>query len=626
MVPTNGTRAPTLREFILRFIIMVATGAFISSLSLLAFYRLVVQVTPADQKVLSNYGVPISVVGILIYIALIVAIALPLVRYIMLVQRGEAMEDNYVIQTQDKAINLGYKIAVIASLFYIITNPLIFTIGIINLGWDMGRMIWYGLAGGLICGLFMIPLGFNFGSWIVRPIVDHTTLMIKAEPARQAGRKMGLGFKMLVTFIPIIVALLIYSSFMGYSQTKSIYDDMKKMEATYLSSDELSELVDEVEHRSDPGIRSSEYYENHLGSLKRSYMIFVLVGIGITLLFTVLASIETTRPLKTLEKHSERIKQGNYEEWVRLATNDELGEVGASVNRMKGTIVSQMDRMKELIEKLRDGIREMDSAVNTVLKVSSEQSTGASQQASAATEASAVSEQFLTTADSIARKANSVSESSASTLKACENGERTLQQMHHKFEQMSSQSQAIVETTAGLREMFQRTYEIVKVIEDIADRTELISLNALIEAVGAGASGKRFTIVAEETRKLARYANETVKDIRGLVESMQNTTFQAAEKAGTGAEMTEEGREAVEAVGKSLGSISEMASSTSALVTEITYSTNQQSTVSQQLSQSISEVKDVAAQVEQGAKEIENAVTNLKSFAKSLRETVEAPE
>ncbi len=613
---------PTLRSFILRFIVMMGSGAGVAAGSLIAYHRLVVLVTPADQKVISSYGVPISAAGIVVFVVLITLVALPLIRYIRAVHAGREIPEDQALKVQHQALNLGYKIAIIAGLFYMITNPVIFMVGIINLEWDMGEMVWYGMAGGLICGLFMIPLGVNFGGWVVRPLVEHTTTVVKTEPARRAGWRFSLSFKMLVTFIPIIIALLLYSSLMGYSQTRSLLENMRQMEER-LPAREKMDLVDQLGHRSDPGIRSSRYFQKNLGNLKTSYTVFILIGIGLTFLFILLASAETTRPLRILTRASERIKEGDFEESVRLATNDELGELGASMNRMKDTIVSQMREMGHVVESLKEGVRQMDSAISTMLNVSASQASGAAQQASSITEASSVTEQILATARSIADHAGDVNQSSSSTLDACKQGEQVLDTAHKSFEQIASQSQEIVEATSELEGMFQLAFGIVGIIEEVADQTELLALNASIEAAGAGSAGSRFSVVAEETQHLASRTNEATAAVRELIETIQQATVKATGIARAGNELVGRGRGAVADVVDALAKISSLAHSTATLVHEITSSTTQQSHASEELSRAINEVQEVASQVESGAKEIEAAVAELKSFAQTLRETVE---
>lgn len=211
----------------------------------------------------------------------------------------------------------------------------------------------------------------------------------------------------------------------------------------------------------------------------------------------------------------------------------------------------------------------------------------------------------------------------ANTLTACKDGEDKLDLARTGFQAIEEQADAIGEATRQIGDRFQETYKIVGMMEDIADQTELLALNAALEAAGAGEGGKRFSVVAEETRRLALRATEAAGDIRTRMEDIQKSVMETTRAAEKGKEKVADGGRAILEVTDALSKISSFAGSTSIAVSEITISTGQQNSASAELASSIIEVRDVAGKVEQGAKEIQNAIAELRFFSEALRETVE---
>jgi methyl-accepting chemotaxis protein len=174
-----------------------------------------------------------------------------------------------------------------------------------------------------------------------------------------------------------------------------------------------------------------------------------------------------------------------------------------------------------------------------------------------------------------------------------------------------------------LGENSQKIGGIVDIIDEISDQTNLLSLNAAIEAAGAGEAGKRFSIVAGEVKRLAERTVDATGQIKGLIEQIQkasNATIM----------LTEEGTKGVDAastrvarVSEALGGIIAMVQETTGAAREIKLSTQQQTTASEQMAETIAEVRDVAAQVAASAEETAQAIAELTGLAENLRELLE---
>lgn len=619
-------KAPTLRGFALRLLVFIVSGYFLGATTIMAFYRLTLQATITDQALITKMAAPISGTAGVIYLTIILIIVRPLFRCVRSLSRGEKVGDEFIARVQDQALSLGPKMAVLAICSYCVMTPLVFIRGLLTLGWPWSTL-WFALIAGLVAGLIMIPLAMNLATWIVQPLLDYTTQHVgQLAPSRRAGLPLSLRAKLLITFLPMIAAVLIFTSMVGYSQTQYLFVNFEKLEQTLLTPDAQKQLVNSVQHKTDPGIRGSRFFRERLGNLKTFYALAVAVAMAIMVLLTLLFALSLTRPVRVLSEATKRISEGHPEESLRLVTNDELSELGARVNRIKDNIIGQMQALAAVAAKLEHGIRRMNETVNTVMAVSAEQSSGATEQATSVQETVSIAEEIAATASQIMEKSKMVDGLVGKTLAACDEGKKNLEQATASFGGISEQADQSREATRQIEDEFEQTFKIVEWMEDIAEQTELLALNAALEAAGAGAEGRRFQVVAEATRRLAVRSAEATREVRTLVQTIREATQESSRIAEAGKIRVAQGGAALDEVGKSLRTISSFAANTSTAVREITLSTGQQSSASQQLAGSIAEISQVAAKVEEGAKETESTLAELRTFAEALRETAEQGE
>ena len=619
----NLNRIPTLRGFLGRFFLFFVSGVTLGSGSILFFYRLTLNATEADQKVITGRGGPISLCGAIIYLTSVLIIIRPIIRFVKSINNGVKFEEEQIFSIQDQALDLGRKMAIMATAFYTIVTPLNLAISVRQLGWSWSTL-WYGVLAGIDSSLLLIPLAMNLSTWAVKPIVDYTTQSVsETSSSRRAGKPLSLKAKLLITFMPLICVALLWACVIGYSQTQLLFENYEKMQSTMVDSAKQSLMVDKIEHKSDPSIRSSKFFRSRLGSLKTFYTLFVLSALTIAFLLVLFSATEITSPIRVLSMATNRIKEGNLDESIRLATTDEMAELGMSVNSMTKTIIGQMKSMAALVEKLQEGIRHLDETASVVLTVSTEQSTGATEQSSALQEASSIASEIRASAEQIAERARNIDSVAASTHQACEDGEKKLQVAQDGFQGIAEQSNMILVTMKEMEGRFKETYKVVKWIEEIAEQTGLLALNAALEAAGAGSQGRRFTVVAEETRQLAVKASGNTKAVKELLERIQEAAIHGAKIAETGKKKVVEGGQAIREAAEALRKISSLSGDTSSAVHEITISTSQQSSAAAQLATSFSEVHEVTTKVAEGAREIESALGKLRGFAEILRDTIE---
>jgi len=605
---------------LLLWIILPVTGFNVLVIELLIYFGQ--GATPAELPLMLYHPIPIIVILLTIYCSIVYFYSRPILRFLDSFGAKAALTDRQVQAVQERCVNLPYFCALFAFPSFVIGGAAGGWIIARNLGWP-SDVIGYGFLGGLVAGLITVPMAIYAAHWVVEPILQQTVALLpESEAARLAGFRLSLRFKFNLILMVLVGAIAGYMVVLGYSQTHAVLKNMARMEEL-LPAAVQADLADQIQNSLDPRIRSSRFFQSRMGSLKTFYLTVWLVGLGLALLLGIAAARETTRPIRILQSVAEKVRRGDYGQPLRLVSNDELAELGAALNRMMGSIRGHVQAMESVVENLRQGIRRLEETVSTLHAISAEQATGATEQATAVEEASTVAEEIVATARHIAEGAGTVDGIAHSTLSACQEGEQKLAEVRDGFAGISEQVQAIGLAMQELEDRFQEIYRGVELMDEISDQTELLALNASLEAAGAGAAGQRFKVVAEATQRLAVRAADATREIRGLVETIQAATLQSHELAEKGRERVAAGATVIAETVSALKRISSLAETTSRSAGEITVSTRQQTQGSEQLAGSVAQVHAEAQRVEAGARQIQAAIAELQSFAEALRETVE---
>jgi methyl-accepting chemotaxis protein len=353
-------------------------------------------------------------------------------------------------------------------------------------------------------------------------------------------------------------------------------------------------------------------------------MLLVLVFASVTCLLVVSRMM---RPLKDLTRAAERITEGSLEEQIKVESHDEVGQLAGAFNNMTQVIVKnlqgEIDKSNRMVMSVKEAIQQLSTSANELMAISAQQSSGSTQQAAAVQQATTTSEEIAATARQVSENAGRVEALAGHAGASSSDGQEAVSAAVDGMSRLKVQVQSIAEAMLELGENSQKIGGIIDIIDEISDQTNLLSLNAAIEAAGAGEAGKRFSVVANEVRRLADRTADATNQVKALIVQIQQATN------GT-IILTEEGSKGVDAasglvanISDALEKISGAVAETTGAASEIKLMTQQQTSASEQMSETIVEVRDVAVQVAASSQETTQAISELTALAGRLQDLVD---
>ncbi len=281
-----------------------------------------------------------------------------------------------------------------------------------------------------------------------------------------------------------------------------------------------------------------------------------------------------------------------------------------------------METLKKFVTEIREAALQLSTSSAEVLAAATQNESSTSAQASAIHETTATMEELKGASHQIAENAQMVAAIAEQTLSGGRQGEGAIKAFMLSMEKVRHNAVEVDDAIAKLSKRVERIGTVVEVIDEIADRSDLLALNAALEGAKAGEAGRGFSIVAAEMRRLAENVMESTKEIKNLITEIREATH-AAKDASDGnkreaAEGEKLGGNAMQNVTGILAGIQE----TSDAARVIHLATQQQRTATEQVVQSMSEIEEVTRQAQAGSKQATGAAAELAKLAERLAELV----
>ncbi len=264
----------------------------------------------------------------------------------------------------------------------------------------------------------------------------------------------------------------------------------------------------------------------------------------------------------------------------------------------------------------------LSSAVKNLSEYIAQSEQGAKQQAGRATETVTAMEEMNVTVLEVAKNAGQASESSASTRNKAEAGEQVVQKAIGGIELVRQQALKLKTDMGQLDKSAKAITQIMSVISDIADQTNLLALNAAIEAARAGEAGRGFAVVADEVRKLAEKTMSSTAEVNKAIIDIQASTGQSITQMDIAAKAIDDATLLVNKSGEALQEIVHIADVTADQVRTIATAAEEQSSTSEEISRSIAEMNSIANRTAQAMQESTQAVAELATQSHALEKLI----
>jgi methyl-accepting chemotaxis protein len=296
-------------------------------------------------------------------------------------------------------------------------------------------------------------------------------------------------------------------------------------------------------------------------------------------------------------------------------TSDALGNVVDSVNYM-------LDNFTSVLRRVRDAANDVSVSANQILNASERMATGATQQDHEITNTSSAVEELTVSMKQVSNNAEASAEAARRALDAAEQGNRSVRDTLEGMQRIRSSVQATAKKIKSLGDRSLEISEIINVINDITEQTNLLALNAAIEAARAGEAGRGFAVVADEVRKLAEHSRTATKDIAALIKAIQAETNEAVVVMEEGTREVEVGARLADQAGKALEAISAVVRQSAELVQEISLASKQQVRGTEGVANAMQIISNITRQTSQGARQTARSTEQMVKMSEQLNEAL----
>lgn len=344
-----------------------------------------------------------------------------------------------------------------------------------------------------------------------------------------------------------------------------------------------------------------------------------LITTLLVLLFGIAAAViitrQITRPLRETLDVVERIASGDLSHDLRVTRRDELGVLQQGIARMGTTL-------RDLIGGIRDGVTQIASAAEELSAVTEQTSAGVNSQKIETDQVATAMHEMTATVQEVARNAEQASQAAAGADAEAREGDNVVNQAIDQIERLAVEVGRSTEAMAVLQQESDKIGSVMDVIKAVAEQTNLLALNAAIEAARAGEAGRGFAVVADEVRGLAQRTQKSTEEIQTLVAALQSGTQHVASVMNNSRVLTDSSVTLTRQAGTSLQGITRTVSNIQSMNQQIAAAAEQQSAVAEEISRSIVNVRDVSEQTAAASDETAKSSVELARLGNQLQEMV----
>ncbi|MBX7274685.1 methyl-accepting chemotaxis protein [Pseudomonas sp. O39] len=382
---------------------------------------------------------------------------------------------------------------------------------------------------------------------------------------------------------------------------------------TETTQNQLEQWLDQLLTESDQLSQDQTAKRDQEAGIARTLLLNVTVAaLLVGALAAWLIAVQIVKPLQHALLAANRVAQGDLSQDITTTRRDELGQLQRSIGQM--TV-----NLRGLVGGIGDSARQIASAAEQLSSVTEHSRVGVEEQKQETEQVATAMNEMLATSQEVARHAEQASNAAIEADQQASAGDQVvaeaIAQIEHLAQEMAHSSQAM----QGLRQESQKIGSVLEVIKSVSEQTNLLALNAAIEAARAGEAGRGFAVVADEVRSLAQRTQQSAEEIEELIGSLQRGTQRVADIMDNSRSLTDNSVQLTRRAGDALANITRTVSVIQEMNPQIAAAAEEQTAVAEEINRSVLKVKDVSEQTSTASQETAAASVELARLGSDLQ-------
>jgi len=338
------------------------------------------------------------------------------------------------------------------------------------------------------------------------------------------------------------------------------------------------------------------------------------IFIGIILLFFVMNRSLSTLPAAV--HNIQEVAKGDLTIKIISTSNDEIGQLLQSVEELRTHLV-------DLISQISGTTFQLSQSSDDIIQITHDTSSHTTSQQSETQLVAAAMTEMTATIQEVVRNINVTAEKAHNTSNESNSGKQVINQAASQIQELSTQLEIAGDTIHQLEQDTESITTILDVIRGISEQTNLLALNAAIEAARAGEQGRGFAVVADEVRALASRTQESTEEINHMIEKLLSGSHQAVDVTNICREQAKKAVDQISIVRNNLDTITNSVAEISDMSNQVATATEEQAAVSEEINRNIVRIEDMSNQIVDGVSKLSNSSDGLTVQANTLNSMIQ---
>lgn len=366
--------------------------------------------------------------------------------------------------------------------------------------------------------------------------------------------------------------------------------------------------------------KAATFFKESEAAARDAYRLILamkLAEVIFAIIIAILLTRSITRPLNIAVGVAERVAGGDLT--VAVPVTDSGDEVALLLQ----TLQRMVENLRSQTLAIQEGINVLASAASEILSSTAQIASGAAETATAVNETTVTVEEVKQTTQLSTQKARNVADGAQRALAVSQQGRKSVEDAVHGMSRIREQMETVAESIVSLSEQSQAIGEIIATVNDLAEQSNLLAVNAAIEAAKAGEHGKGFAVVAQEVRSLADQSKQATAQVRTILNDIQKATNAAVMATEQGSKAVEAGEKQSSEAGDAIRLLSDSIAESASSSAQIAASSQQQMVGMDQVALAMENIKEASTMSVGSSQQTEQSAQNLHELGQMLKQLVE---